>query len=488
MAPARSDRASPKKKKKKAPALSDIGIAEEGDEDAEEAAQAAALLAEVLRPARTGPPPDAAYLRPAEPTARDRSGDTPRPPKRVAILTCGKSGEDLGFSTAVAALVHEYTSRHPSIEVLCFTNGFEGLLLNQSVAQQQATAPVESTGSPIGTSDVSLADPAACVLRGLCQEGQDPLKLAAAQLQHDGIDALHCVGDARANCTAAALAASLAAENYALTVCGLPKALENDTTPLTQTLGAWTAAEQTARFFLEQAGGSGGEGAPKRLFVHELLGSSGWLTAAAAAKYRDLLTERFESAVEAALVAVGADETPDETVDGNDIDGAAAGAAASAAAAAAAAAREQAAVHGVYLPEMAPFDLAAEAARLSSLLQAVGRVNVFVAAGATASVSALWPMVGADEVVVVRSADFARHSAANQADRQLITATAQLAVHRAVNRQSGVIGLDEASEEPWRLRLVGFERLKGGKAFECKKMPWFVDLLEKIGQASTDTE
>ena len=87
--------------------------------------------------------------------------------------------------------------------------------------------------------------------RGLVAEGVDPLQAAADRLNADGVDVLHTIGGDDTNTTAADLAAFLARHDYALTVVGLPKTIDNDIIPIRQSLGAWTAAEQGARFAAE---------------------------------------------------------------------------------------------------------------------------------------------------------------------------------------------------------------------------------------------
>ena len=89
---------------------------------------------------------------------------------------------------------------------------------------------------------------------------------------------------------AADLAAFLAKEGYQLIVIGMPKTIDNDVYPITQTLGAWTAAEQGARYFSNVVAEATSN--PRMLIVHEVMGRDcGWLTAATAAKYRDSLSQ-----------------------------------------------------------------------------------------------------------------------------------------------------------------------------------------------------
>jgi pyrophosphate--fructose-6-phosphate 1-phosphotransferase len=44
---------------------------------------------------------------------------------------------------------------------------------------------------------------------------------------------------------------------------------------------------------------------------------------------------------------------------------------------------------------------------------------------------------------------------------------------------SGVVGHDE--DRGGVLRTIEFDRIKGGKPFDCT-VPWFTELLEEIGQ------
>ena len=171
----------------------------------------------------------------------------------------------------------------------------------------------------------------------------DPLQAAADRLTADGIDVLHTIGGDDTNTTAADLAAFLAEHDYALTVVGLPKTIDNDVIPIKQSLGAWTAAEQGSRFaqniVAEHNSGS------RMLIVHEVMGRHcGWLTAATAAEYRSWLDTR-EWLPEIGLGRAGWD------------------------------------VHGVYVPE-AVFDLDAEASRLKTIMDEVGSVNLFLSEGA----------------------------------------------------------------------------------------------------------
>ena len=454
--------------------LSSISIAEDVDEDEAEAALAAALLAEVLRPARAGPPPNASYMMPLVPTARENSADTPRPPGLVAVLTAGDPCEDLGFAATVEALIDEYAQKHPSIKLLCYTNGFEGMLLNQSVAlhagqewREQVAACGAGGGSPIGASRVVPTDAAECVRRGLCAPEEDPMRRVANRLRQDGVDVLHVIGGHAALIAAAAVAIHLEREHYSLTAIGLPHALENDESPITQLPGAWTAADQSARFFArvraETTAAVGAHMPTSTLHVHEVAGGGcGWLTAATSAMYRDIVRmwpaedEQVQFTANSQQVQLlGPEGAPS---------------------------RARWDLHAVYVPEMArAFDLAAEAARLAAVVVRYGQANVFVAEGVAAQLSELWPLVHAQRVAYHKSGDAVRGASANAADSRLITASAQVAAHKAVGRQAGVVALDEEGDDPWRLRLISFERLQPCKPFDLA-MPWFSSMLVQIGQ------
>jgi diphosphate-dependent phosphofructokinase len=128
---------------------------------------------------------------------------------------------------------------------------------------------VNSGGSPIGNSRVKLTNIKDCVKRGLVKEGQDPQKVAADQLVKDGVTVLHTIGGDDTNTAAADLAAFLKRNNYALTVVGLPKTIDNDVYPIKQSLGAMTAAQQGAIFYENVVNEHSAN--PRMLIVHEVL-------------------------------------------------------------------------------------------------------------------------------------------------------------------------------------------------------------------------
>jgi diphosphate-dependent phosphofructokinase len=397
-------------------------------------------------------------------------------PKKVAILTAGGLAPCL--NSAIGSLIERYSEIDPSIEIICYRSGYKGLLLGDSYKvtpeiREKAGLLHKFGGSLIGNSRVKLTNIKDCVKRGLVTEGQDPQKVAADQLIKDGVDILHTIGGDDTNTAAADLAAFLASNNYGLTVIGLPKTVDNDVIPIKQSLGAWTAAEQGARYFLNVVAENNAN--PRMLIVHEVMGRScGWLTAATAVEYRKLL-DRAEWVPELGL------------------------------------SRESYEVHGIFIPEMA-VDIEAEAKRLRAVMDKVDCVNIFVSEGAGVEsivaemqakgqevprdafghvkLDAVNPgkwfgeqfaeMLGAEKTLIQKSGYFARAAASNVEDIRLIKSCADLAVECAFRRESGVIGHDE--ERGNILRAIEFPRIKGGKPFDIDA-PWFNKTLSEIGQS-----
>jgi pyrophosphate--fructose-6-phosphate 1-phosphotransferase len=168
-------------------------------------------------------------------------------------------------------------------------------------------------------------------------------------------------------------------------------------------------------------------------------------------------------------------------------------------------------VHGVYIPER-PFDIAEEASRLRKTMDEQGGVNLFISEGAgvreiVAAMEAAGEPVprdpfghvrldkinpgewfgkqfaeelSAEKVLVLKSGYFARSAPANEADLELIRECTTYAVDAALRGESGVVGQDE--ERGDELRVIEFERIAGGKAFDTS-VPWFGELLHDLGQA-----
>lgn len=395
--------------------------------------------------------------------------------RRVALLTAGGFAPCL--SSAVGGLIERYTEIAPDVEIIAYQHGYWGLLKGESVVvtdtvRKHASLLHEYGGSPIGNSRVKLTNIADCVKRGLVQEGQDPLHVAAEQLVKDGVDVLHTIGGDDTNTTAADLAAFLASNDYGLTVVGLPKTIDNDIVPIRQSLGAWSAAEQASEFAQNIIGEH--RSGPRMLIVHEVMGRAcGWLTAASALKYREWLATREW------LPEIGLSE-------------------------------ERWDIHAVYVPE-APIDLDAEAARLKDVMDTVGNVNIFLSEGAgvpeiikeieesggevlrdafghvrldTINPGAWFAKqfaerLGAEKVMVQKSGYFSRSAKANTEDLRLIKSMTDYAVECALRGESGVIGHDE--EDGDRLKAIEFPRIAGHKAFDVEQ-EWYTNLLADIGQ------
>ncbi|QDT08708.1 pyrophosphate--fructose-6-phosphate 1-phosphotransferase [Planctomycetes bacterium K23_9] len=395
--------------------------------------------------------------------------------KRVGILTAGGLAPCL--SSAIGALIESYTELAPEVEILCYRSGYKGLLLGDSfvvtpAVREKASVLHQHGGSPIGNSRVKLTNVKDCVKRGLVTEGQDPLQVAAERLQADQVDVLHTIGGDDTNTTAADLAAYLAKNEYSLTVVGLPKTIDNDVIPIKQSLGAWTAAEQGARFFENVVAEHNAN--PRMLIVHEVMGRNcGWLTAATANKYRMRLN--------------ALDFLPETGLS-----------------------RERKEVHGVYIPEM-HFDLAQEAERLRAVMDEIDCVNIFISEGAGVDTivqemeargkkvprdafghfkldevnPGKWfgkqfaKMIGAEKTLIQKSGYYSRAARANAADIELIGRCARKGVECALDRDGGVIGQDE--ERGDELRAIEFDRIKGGKPFDIGST-WFGELLKGINQ------
>ena len=395
--------------------------------------------------------------------------------RRVALLTGGGFAPCL--SSAVGGLIERYTQVAPEVEIIAYQHGYHGLLTGNTIVvddEMRAKAHLlhRFGGSPIGNSRVKLTNRADLVKRGLVPAGADPLKVAADRLVADGVDVLHTIGGDDTNTTAGDLAAYLESNGYHLTVVGLPKTIDNDVVPIRQSLGAWTAAEQAARFAQNIIGEHRSN--PRMLIVHEVMGRyCGWLTAVAAADYRGWLdTQEWNPGLGLS--------------------------------------RERWDIHAVFLPELA-IDLDAEAVRLGSVMDEIGNVNIFLSEGAGVSeivaqleaagkaiprdpfghvqLDVINPgqwfakqfagLIRAEKVMVQKSGYFSRSAAANAKDLELIKSMTDLAVDCALRGEAGVIGHDEENGDV--LSAIAFQRIVGGKHFDVS-VPWFGELLQSIGQ------
>ncbi|MFN8045719.1 MAG: pyrophosphate--fructose-6-phosphate 1-phosphotransferase [Dermatophilaceae bacterium] len=395
--------------------------------------------------------------------------------KTVAMLTAGGLAPCL--SSAVGGLIERYSEAAPDVRIIAYLDGYAGLLTGRSVevtpeVRAQAHLLHLRGGSPIGNSRVKLTNVKDCVKRGLVQEGQDPLHVAAEQLTRDGVDVLHTIGGDDTNTTAADLAAYLHENDYELTVVGLPKTIDNDVVPIRQSLGAWTAAEQGSRFAQNIIAEHSSN--PRMLIVHEVMGRNcGWLTAETARRYHGWVTEQ--------QLVEGFGNDP-RCWD----------------------------VHAVYVPED-HIDLQAEAARLKGVMDEIGCVNIFLSEGAGVAdiveemkargeevpidpfghvqIDKVNPgawfakqfaeLVGAEKTMVQKSGYFSRSAPANDEDLALIKRCTELAVDAALAGTSGVVGQDE--EQGDELRAIEFPRIKGHKKFDTS-VAWFTELKASLGQ------
>jgi pyrophosphate--fructose-6-phosphate 1-phosphotransferase len=157
-------------------------------------------------------------------------------------------------------------------------------------------------------------------------------------------------------------------------------------------------------------------------------------------------------------------------------------------------------------------DMAAEAARLTQIMDEHDNVNLFISEGAGVDaivkemqaagedvprdafghikLDAVNPgawfgkefakQIGAEKVLIQKSGYYARAAASNAEDLALIKACADVAVDSALQGISGVVGHDEDQNN--ELRAIEFPRIAGGKPFHIEE-PWFNELLTEIGQA-----
>jgi len=394
---------------------------------------------------------------------------------RIAYLTAGGIAPCL--SASIGGLIEHYNKIAPEADLMGYLNGYQGLLTGKSYhfpkeVRERAAIFYNFGGSPIGNSRVKLTNVKDCMKRGLVKPGEDPLKIAADRLVADKVDILHTIGGDDTNTTAADLVAYLQKHNYDLTVVGMPKTIDNDIYPIKQTLGASTAADQSARFFRNLANEN--TTSARQLIIHEAMGRHcGWLTARAAYEYHQSL-HRYDWLPEALLHQLRWD------------------------------------VDAVWVPEM-DIDLEAEIERLNKMMDEHDSVNIFLSEGAGLDViiedmkiqgmepekdafghyplddvnvgkwfgAQLKDKLGAEKLLIQKSGYFARSAAPNEDDLKLIKASAVQAAESALRGESGVAGLDE--EADGQMSTIAFPRIRGGKPFDIDES-WFTTLLEEIGQ------
>ena len=394
---------------------------------------------------------------------------------KVAFLTSGGIAPCL--SASIGGLIEKYNELDPNIEMVGYMHGYRGLLLGKSIifsneVKKNYQVLYGFGGSPIGNSRVKLTNVEDCIKKGFVKEGENPLDVAAKQLEKDEIDILHTIGGDDTNTMAAALAKHLEKSGKSLTVVGLPKTVDNDVIPVKQTLGAWTAAEQGARFFQNIVNEN--TTSRRQLIIHEVMGRHcGWLTAGTALEYRKLLDKN--------------EYLPELFISKKRWD-----------------------VHAVYIPEK-NIDFKSESVRLREIMDENDCVNIFLSEGAGMDTiireiesrgesvprdafghvrlddinPGQWfakqfsEALDADKTLIQKSGYFARSAKPGSRDLELIKESAFMAAELAINGQSGLVGLDENNSG--NLGLIDLQLIKGGKEFDTSQ-PWFVELLLEIGQ------
>ena len=394
---------------------------------------------------------------------------------KVAILTSGGIAPCL--SASIGGLIEKYNQLDSNIEIIGYMHGYRGLLLGKSVSfskevKENYHVLYNYGGSPIGNSRVKLTNIEDCVKKGFVSEGEDPLEVAAKQLENDNIDILHTIGGDDTNTMAAALAKHLQESGKSLTVVGLPKTVDNDVIPVKQTLGAWTAAEQGARFFQNIVNEN--TTSRRQLIIHEVMGRHcGWLTAGTALEYRKLLDDNSY--------------LPELFVS-----------------------KERWDVHAIYIPEI-DIDFQKESIRLRKIMDVNDCVNIFLSEGAGMDTivreleaegeevprdafghvrlddinPGQWfanqfsEALGADKTLIQKSGYFARSAKPGSRDLDLIKKSAFMAAEFALQGKSGLVGLDENNNG--ELGLIDLQLIEGGKEFDTGQS-WFSNMLKEIGQ------
>ena len=394
---------------------------------------------------------------------------------KIAFLTAGGIAPCL--SSSIGALIESYNNLAPEAEMIGYLNGYRGLLLGKSLRfpeEVKTNYPIlyDFGGSIIGNSRVKLTNTDDCVKRGYVGENGDPIKVATNQLIKDQVDILHTIGGDDTNTMAAQLSSYLNENNYNLTVGGLPKTVDNDVFPVTQTLGALTAAEQGSLFFENIANEN--TTSTRQLIIHEVMGRNcGWLTAQTAYDYREKMKKRTFF--------------PEMLIDQSRWD-----------------------VDAIYVPET-DFDFQKEVDRLKKRMDEKDGVNIFLSEGAGLETivremenrgeevpkdafghirldeinPGQWfakqfsGALDAEKTLVQKSGYFARSAKPNQQDLDLIKRSAFFGAEQAIKGNSGVAGLDDDHNK--ELRLIEFERIKGGKPFDTT-VDWYKTMLNDIGQ------
>ena len=389
--------------------------------------------------------------------------------KNIAFLTSGGIAPCL--SSCIIRLMHQYKKKFDNVNFVGYLNGYKGLLTNNKIFLKppdinKSDGIYEFGGSLIGNSRVKLTNINDCIDKGYIKKNEIPLKIAAEQLKKDKIDILHTIGGDDTNTTACDLSNFLKKNHYKLTVIGLPKTIDNDVIPINQTLGAITAAEQTAIFFENIVNEN--TTSSRHLIIHEVMGRNcGWLTAKSAHIYKKRLrNKKFFESVNLRRKAWD--------------------------------------IHSVLIPEI-EFNIEKESLRLKKIMDEFGCVNIFLSEGAGINViinekiknnieikkdafghyrlddlnPGKWfakyfkTKLLADKVLVQKSGYFARSSSPNKEDLELIFKLCDFAVESAILENNGVIGEDIENEN--KLTCIDFNRIRGDRPFDTSSK-WFKEM------------
>jgi len=394
---------------------------------------------------------------------------------KVAFLTSGGIAPCL--SSSIGRLMYNYSRINKNVEFIGYLNGYKGLLTDKKIILpnnlgDQINVLYSFGGTFLGNSRVKLTNKEDCVKKGYIKEDEDPLSVAALQLLNDNIDILHTIGGDDTNTTASDLVDYLKSKNHKLIVVGLPKTIDNDVYPISQTLGAYTAAEQSAVFFKNIVNEN--TTSSRQLIIHEVMGRNcGWLTAYSAFLYRKNFLSQMDFLKDLNLE------------------------------------KKQWDVHAIYIPEDS-FDLETESIRLNKIMNDYDCVNIFLSEGAGIDnivkekeknnqiikrdafghirldelnpgkwyASYFKKHLKADKVLVQKSGYFSRSAAPNSKDLELIFSHADFAVKQAMLGNSGVVGIDEKEDD---ISCIDFSRIKGHKPFNIS-LDWYIDLKKQIGQ------
>tara|TARA_Y100000768_G_scaffold360179_1_gene317235 strand:+ start:3374 stop:4576 length:1203 start_codon:yes stop_codon:yes gene_type:complete len=394
---------------------------------------------------------------------------------KIAFLTSGGIAPCL--SSSIASLIQNYNNKRDNFEYIGYLNGYYGLLQGKSISlnfnsNEELQNLKKFGGTILGNSRVKLTNIDDCIQNGYIQESEVPLEIAANQLLNDNVNILHTIGGDDTNTTACDLAMFLKDKGYDLTVVGLPKTIDNDVYPISQTLGADTAAEQGAIFFENIVNEN--TTSRRQLIIHEVMGRNcGWLTATTAQKYRERLKSKS---------FYNSDSLNEKCWD----------------------------IHAVYIPEQ-KIDVPQESIRLKEIMDRYDCVNVFLSEGAGvdniisdleskgtqvrrdafghvrldeinpgkwyANKIADW--TNAKKILVQKSGYFARSAAPNQNDISLIDKISDKAVDYALQKRSGVAGLSD--DHGQNISCIDFTKIKGGKPFDYNQT-WYLKMLNEIGQ------